>query len=421
MLFLLCALFYSASVYAGCVENPNGFGNANCVTEAEAQIWVANNTNQVKKCTGGSQYTYTASATSFDGSNTNRIANLNCTLTSNGDVSQNYLVAVFTEDCSAQNATSNATLSFQQWPACRGGCAVQDSGHRTVESTYRPTGQPAYVVTFQQGVVQFTGNVCQTVPETPPPPDVPPTPDGEDTCASVGNLTQCQKPNGDMCATASNGVQHCWDPAAPPVIPTVSPDGSVTVNNTATPADAPPGQPVQGTINNSTTINNTTINSSVTVSGTPAAGGGDTGGSGTCPTGQTGTPPNCVATGGGGTNTTPAPQACPAGVDCTGAGSATGPMGVVYTKGTDTIGSVISGHFDDIANYPIVNAAQEFLGTDCFLEGACPALNMAASEYLGEVASDAFCSPAGTFILSLAGYVLLAGASYAAFRIAIDN
>lgn len=94
---------------------------------------------------------------------------------------------------------------------------------------------------------------------------------------------------------------------------------------------------------------------------------------------------------------------------------------MIYTKGTNTIGGVVGEHFDNIGNYPIVNAAQAFLGTDCFLSGSCPVLEMAQTEFLGAVGTDAYCSPAGAIILAFAGYVLLAGASYAAFRIAFDN
>lgn len=177
--------------------------------------------------------------------------------------------------CSTRPPTSGglARVAADAEPAsCDNGCA------------FRPGTQATLGVQLGSGGPMFynmdgwlpTGDVC-----APAPDDTGGGNDGEQ-CATQGNLTQCVKPDGRHCATASSGKQFCWQPTEHGTktsgneAATKSPPGeSANIPPVAPPNGGDWKQQAQSTV----TINNNTSNvtnwqSSYGNQGGGAAGGG---------------------------------------------------------------------------------------------------------------------------------------------------
>jgi len=288
VLLLLCSFAFSEGALAACT--PSGNGNAACDDEGEAQGWVKDQSHQQQKCGAAP---YIAGVRSFSGDNNTRIANINCYTANQGFPNgyDTFIIATFQTDCSARNLTSNARLSFAgEFPSCRADCQVDFNASNVTSSV---SNSSYGVVTLTTGLIQYTGNVCNTTTTpatTPDPPDAPSDPTQQ--CSQVGTLTQCLRTDGQMCATASNGTQLCWPVDSP--INQTAPDNSVAVSNSNTPPTTPANAQIAETVTNTTTVNNagnTTTTTTVVNSFTNGA---------TCPAGQTGTPPTCVPEEGGG-------------------------------------------------------------------------------------------------------------------------
>ncbi|KGM56252.1 hypothetical protein N800_08585 [Lysobacter daejeonensis GH1-9] len=134
--------------------------------------------------------------------------------------------------------------------------------------------------TVYRGVMEYTGDPCGAVPidpnwDTPEKNnDIP-----KQECQQVGTFTMCKKPDGQHCASASNGRQFCWKPGETGE----KTDGPVMQKKNAGPTEIPPSLSLpngdtlqkQGdsvktttTTNNSTTT--TTTTNYTTVNGTNA-------------------------------------------------------------------------------------------------------------------------------------------------------
>lgn len=177
--------------------------------------------------------------------------------------------------CSSRPSTSGgfARVAPDAEPAsCDNGCAVRPGTQATL-GVQLGSGGPMF---YNMDGWLATGDVCTSAPE-----DTGGGNDGEQ-CASQGNLTQCVKPDGRHCATASSGKQFCWQPTEHGTktsgneAATKSPPGeSANIPPVAPPNGGDWKQQAQSTV----TINNNTSNvtnwqSSYGNQGGGAAGGG---------------------------------------------------------------------------------------------------------------------------------------------------
>ena len=230
-------------------------------------------------------------------------------------------------------------------------------------------------------------------------------------CATQGNLTQCVKPDGQHCATASSGKQFCWQPGENGIkasgndAATKSPDGT-----TPKPPPLPPNnggewtQTGQSTV--TTTINNTTQTSNVTgwqsnygsqgsgASGNGASGEGSSGsGSGS------GLGGNGSGNGNGeGDGDDDGPGAPGAGVDD------------LYTPTDKTIEGVFAAFKARVGQAPMMDAIDSFFTVSA--SGSCPTWTVPASTYNEAMTLDWHCSGNVLAALVAIGWVIMAVAAF---------
>lgn len=176
--------------------------------------------------------------------------------------------------CSTRPPTSGglARVPADAEPAsCDNGCAVRPGTQATL-GVQLGSGGPMF---YNMDGWLPTGDVC-----APAPDDTGGGNDGEQ-CATQGNLTQCVKPDGRHCATASSGKQFCWQPTEHGTktsgneAATKSPPGeSANIPPVAPPNGGDWKQQAQSTV----TINNNTSNVTNWQSNYGNQGGGAAGG-----------------------------------------------------------------------------------------------------------------------------------------------
>jgi len=230
-------------------------------------------------------------------------------------------------------------------------------------------------------------------------------------CVQQGNLTQCLKPDGQHCATASSGKQFCWQPGENGIkasgndAATKSPDGT-----TPKPPPLPPNnggewtQTGQSTV--VTNVNNTTSSSTVTgwqsnygpqgsgASGNGASGEGSSGsGSGS-------------GLGGNGSGDGDGDD------DDDGPGGPGAGVGDLYSPTDKTVASVFAAFKARVGDAPLVDAIDGFFSVNA--SGGCPTWTVPASEYWDSMTWDKHCS--GDFLnaLQAMGWVLMAVAAFLA-------
>lgn len=240
-----------------------------------------------------------------------------------------------------------------------------------------------------------SGEACLTG-EAPPPQPM----DGQKCEAAPNGQTACIKPDGEWCASASTGRQICWQPgetgektdgsqlqktnAGNEPIPPASPqtDGGDTLE--------PEGSPMNTTINkNGQTINTTTQNYG-TQNGTNAG------------TSNQGQPGDGSGDGEG---------------DGEGEGGGAGPgVGDLYEGTGRTVGNAFSDFKTRVSASPLLSVGTNFLTVTT--SSSCPVFVLDATYYWDSMTFDYHCQGELANALALGGWLILAIAAFAAFKIA---
>ncbi|WFC43781.1 hypothetical protein [Pseudoxanthomonas sp. SE1] len=231
-----------------------------------------------------------------------------------------------------------------------------------------------------------------------------------EACATQGNLTQCVKPDGQHCATASSGKQFCWQPGENGIkasgndAATKSPDGT-----TPKPPPLPPNnggewtQTGQSTV--TTTINDTTQTSNVTgwqsSYGSQGQGANGNGASGE---GNSGSGSGSGLGNGNGNGDDEG--------DDDGPGSPGAGVDDLYTPTDKTIASVFAAFKARVGESPLVDAIDGFFTVNA--SGGCATWTVPASEYWDSMTWDKHCSGDMLSSLQAIGFVLMAIAAFLA-------
>ncbi len=237
------------------------------------------------------------------------------------------------------------------------------------------------------------------------------SPSIDDQCVPDGTLTQCVKPDGSHCSSASNGKQFCWgkDEAGVKVAPsgneaaTKSPEGA-GINAPRTPPKNGGDWQVVGQSTTSITNNNTTTNYNTTnfqSSYGPSGNGGSGSGSG----GDGGSGDGGDGGDDGGDD---------GGNDPGGVGSG---VGELYTPSGQTVQTVLGPYYSQVMAVPIVAGLTHFMGVQG--GGSCPVFTVEASRFWSAMSYSAHCSGEFLTFLRACGWVLFAAATYLSVKIAV--
>lgn len=277
---------------------------------------------------------------------------------------------------------------------CHDGCIYVDNRSDADRSSYLLGGVPP-AFTGVDGWVP-NGGTCGTGDDLDPPSP-------GDGCKPLGDLTECVKPNGDLCATKNGrATSFCWTP---------NNDGPQRDNNdygnlkpdpyTPTPPTNPP--PDGGTWGPPSC-------SPVTINGKPhtvctgnSTGTGNTGGGGTPGTGTSGS---------GSTSCDPSKQ------DCSGAGAAGSGVGKLYTRDEITVDTSLQRLQTAAAGSPIVQSFTHFF-TGCSASGSCPSATWEASLFGISESLSIFCNGVLDDLVTFAGWVAFLGMVLFALRVAV--
>lgn len=311
----------------------------------------------------------------------------------------------------------------QQWNGGTGNCQASCSSRPSFAGIYAgdagscqdgcqfvPNISEGGITRYQVGdkiftrasVLEPTGSVCTASPD-----DVPPD---SDACVTQGALTQCVRPDGQLCAVASSGKKFCWEAGENGIkasgndAATKSPQGKE-----AKPPPLPPNnggeweQQGQSTVIESkdgktSTSNVTSWGSSYGSKGQGASGGGASG------EGKGGSGSGSGLGNGSGNG------------DGDGEGDGAGPPGSaagdLYTANGKTVASVFSAFRTRVGESPLIGAVQGFFTVHG--GGACPTFTVSASAYWESMTYDAHCSGEFLSALRAIGWVLMAIAALAA-------
>ena len=305
-----------------------------------------------------------------------------------------------THTCNAPCSTTAAPVTSSSitggFTMCSAGCQFEQNDAVSVclgtgatmycsASSWRPTGQAC----------TGTDKPKDTYDPTKP------------VCASMegGSASECVKPSGEHCVVGARGTTLCWSPGE--TGPRTTADGKEGATRTVAPeAPTPPPNmkaPVPDGSSNTkiggTTYNTTNYNGGGTTGGQANVGGGGTDGGAGGGTGGAGT----------GTGTGDA--------DKTGAGAPGGGPGDLYTVSGDTVASSYAEFRSRVEGAPIASAGSGFFTAP--QGGGCPTWTLPATEWYATMTFDAHCGGAFGAILGYCGYLVLAAAAFAAFRIAI--
>lgn len=225
----------------------------------------------------------------------------------------------------------------------------------------------------------------------------------KDVCTKQGTLTQCIKPDGKFCATASNGNRVCWNPGETGERQTA--DGQLKADRQVAP-NMPAIEAADGsTITTSTTtIGDTIYNSSVSSGGVSSGPGQSNTGEGGSDGGEGGD--------GEGDGTCDARKE-----DCSNAGDAGSGVGNLYEKSGETIGGKFQQFRNRVSGSALASAGDQFFNVQS-LGGSCPALTVPGTYYWEAMSFEYHCSGVLAAALASAGWLLLAIAAYAAFKVA---
>lgn len=111
----------------------------------------------------------------------------------------------FATSCLAAPPLPSGMFLMGSGPICQGGCEYASSGAGNTTTTFFPGTPDEMQFQDRHGGNPPTGNTCD-------PNGTGPRPVTEETCKTVGNLTQCLRPDGKHCAQASTGKKFCWQP-----------------------------------------------------------------------------------------------------------------------------------------------------------------------------------------------------------------
>jgi len=231
------------------------------------------------------------------------------------------------------------------------------------------------------GQMEEDGNQLGTSPTqtaTAAPPNV--------SCSADGSCTYC-----------ATGTAICVTANAP------TPPASASTSSAATTASIT-NNPASSSSSSSTTTTTGSTSGSGTGTGSSGSGSGSFSSTSTT-TGSTSSPASASST------------TCTTGV-CD-VGNADGSIASLYTASTDTPGSVYATFVSQVSNTPVMSAATGFFTLN--VAGTCPTWTIPGNKYWGAAgfSFDFFCSSAMLEIFQLAGYLVLAVAAYAAFKIAL--
>ena len=302
--------------------------------------------------------------------------------------------------CNTKPAMSNVRMQGSVGTACSGGCEyVAEVGAGTSGGPTVIGGQSW----FRASSMVPSGNYCSVADSAVKESD-------PDPCVQQGNLTQCLKPDGQTCATASSGKQFCWQPGENGIkasgndAATKSPDGT-----TPKPPPLPPNnggewtQTGQSTV--TTTINDTTQTSNVTgwqsSYGSQGQGANGNGASGE---GNSGSGSGSGLGNGNGNGDDEGDDDGPGGP---GAG-----VDDLYTPTDKTIASVFAAFKARVGESPLVDAIDGFFTVNA--SGGCPTWTVPASEYWDSMTWDKHCSGDMLNSLQAIGFVLMAIAAFLA-------
>lgn len=280
-------------------------------------------------------------------------------------------------------------------PTCKDGCQYGDSAAGEYTNVTLFPGSPgAIAFRNEQGGQIPTGGVCGANSEGPKPLE-------QETCKTVGTLTQCMMPNGKHCAQAGSGKKFCWNPTEAGT--KVSGNEGATKSPEGKPNLAPPIPPTNNgqweqsgsgttTVNHNgstTNYNNNTYNSS----------NGNTG------------------DGGGATN--PDGGEDDGGDDENEAGTPGDGVGELYQgNGDKTVASVFGAFRARVTGSAIISAVGSFFTVNA--TGACPVWTLSGSDWWEAATFDAHCSGDIAQVLGSIGWVLLAIAGFFAAREALS-
>ncbi|MGH8075957.1 MAG: virulence factor TspB C-terminal domain-related protein [Lysobacter sp.] len=188
--------------------------------------------------------------------------------------------------CKARNDSSpNAVLAWANTSQsmCVDGCEYSmspETGYTTTQVTTGSGQSPLHA-----GVMSFSGGACSGGLTQLPEPK-------SQECVQAGSLTMCIQPDGDHCASASNGKQHCWKPGetgqkydgpnvqvSNPGPTTITPNLTIPNGDTLTKTTGPATTTTTTTKSGNTSPpSTTTINNYTTINGTNASPDGKPGG-----------------------------------------------------------------------------------------------------------------------------------------------
>ena len=226
------------------------------------------------------------------------------------------------------------------------------------------------------------GQVCPYNPTDPSKPQKPVpqpnTPQPPQTCNPDGSCTYCDS-TGAYCVTSTP------QPPAPP---------------------APPAPSTSGACASATCSSSTTSGTG----GTPSSGGS---------TGSGGSGSGGVPVGGSSTSNPASSTSTTCTTGVCDVGNADGSIGGLYQDSTDTPSAEFSSYMTQIKQAPIVSAATGFFTVQA--GGSCPSWQIPGNEYWGKdgFSFSFFCSSGMLSLFSIAGWLVLAGGAFCAFRVAI--
>lgn len=301
-----------------------------------------------------------------------------------------------TAGCAQRPATTSGWSSAGNGSSCLDGCAFGPASSSETQSF----GGRVY---FSLAGATPTGNTCGS-------DDGSGQKVAKDDCVQTGTLTQCMRPDGKVCATASTGKQFCWSPGEQGQkmadngnqAALKSPDNAQINAPRTPPANGGDWQVTgQGTMSQTsggitTTSNITTFDSTYGKDGTGKGDGTGTGSDGGS---------------GGGTG------------DGDGEGDDDGPGSVGeaagdFYDGTDlTITGLLTDYYGKVTATPMLASIKSFMMVSG--GGSCPVFTMPATAWTPALTFDAHCSGSVYAVLLTMGWVLLGVVSYYAVRIAV--
>lgn len=304
-------------------------------------------------------------------------------------------IVAYVGRCSAQPAMQNVRFTGNSG-SCSGGCAYAVDSDGTWESV-----TVGGVKVTKATKMLPTGKTC-TVGDSTGASD--PLGDKEE-CVQTDALTQCVRPDGKHCATASTGATFCWSPGEAGVKTTDNGNQAATKSPENTQINAPKDAPKnggdwtvtgQGQVSTSSSGGGTTANNVTTFD---SSYGKDGTGKGT------------------GTGTGDGDGDGEGEGDDDGAGQAGEGVGDLY-EGTDkTAASLAEQWFNQVSNTPILQGMTSFMTVSG--GGSCPVISLQASQWWEAMSYTAHCSGDFLSYLRAAGWLIFAIACYFAVRIAV--